>query len=135
MLETVVYESTSTGSTASLLTLATLLAESQRNNVRDGLTGALAAHGGRFFQAIEGQGQVLDGLLRRLARDPRHTGIRILGRWPIDERVFSGWSMANAVIAPRQGVELDQLMADAEPSAVRVVALLRAALAKAPQAA
>jgi hypothetical protein len=135
MLEEIVYASTSAGSTASLLTLATLLAESQRNNARDGLTGALAAHDGRFYQAIEGHGQVLDGLMRRLARDARHSDIRILGRRPIDERAFSGWSMANAVITPRQGAELDQLMAEAEPSAVRVVALLRAALAKAPQAA
>ena len=49
MLQELVYESTATGSTGSLLNMATILAESQRNNARDGLTGALAAHDDRFF--------------------------------------------------------------------------------------
>ena len=43
-LERLVYESTATGATDSLANLATILAESERNNDRDGLTGALAAH-------------------------------------------------------------------------------------------
>ena len=43
-LERVVYESTATGTTDSILNLSVILAVSQRNNDRDGLTGALAAH-------------------------------------------------------------------------------------------
>ncbi|RZJ93578.1 MAG: BLUF domain-containing protein [Brevundimonas sp.] len=132
MLEEIVYASTARGSTESLLVMATLLGEAQRNNARDGLTGALAAHDGRFYQALEGQGQMLDLLLRRLARDPRHADIRILGRRPIDQRAFADWSMANATITPAQGVELNEMMGDETPSAAKVVRLLHSALAKAP---
>ncbi|RZJ85547.1 MAG: BLUF domain-containing protein [Brevundimonas sp.] len=130
MLEEIVYASTATGSTTSLLNMATLLGEAQRNNARAGLTGALAAHDDRFFQVIEGHGQVLDGLLRRLANDPRHRDIRIIGRRPIDQRSFADWTMANATVTPRQGAELDALTQAEAPSAVRVVGLLRQALEK-----
>jgi hypothetical protein len=75
---------------------------------------------------------MLDLLLRRLDQDPRHADIRVLGRRPIEERGFADWSMANATITPQQGAELRELMADASPSAARVVRLLKSALAKAP---
>ena len=65
-LERLIYESTATGTTGSLTNLAVILSESQRNNERSGLTGALAAHRDRYIQVIEGQPEVLDGLLRRL---------------------------------------------------------------------
>ncbi|PZN96004.1 MAG: hypothetical protein DCF29_23915 [Alphaproteobacteria bacterium] len=58
-LERLVYESTATGSTGSLVNLATILAQSQRNNDRDGLTGALAAHNERYVQVIEGSSAAL----------------------------------------------------------------------------
>ena len=82
---------------------------------------------------IEGQDEVLDGLLRRLERDQRHRDIRVLGRRRIETRSFSDWTMANARITPQQAAELDALMAEAAPSTARVVGLLRDALAKAPQ--
>lgn len=132
MLEEIVYASTARSSTESVLTMATLLGEAQRNNARDGLTGALAAHDGRFYQALEGPGQMLDLLLRRLARDPRHTEIYVVGRRPIEKRAFADWSMANATITPAQGVELKAMMAEEAPSAARIVGLLHSALAKAP---
>jgi hypothetical protein len=134
MLEEVVYASTATGSTGSLLNMATILGESQRNNARDGLTGALAAHDDKFYQALEGQGQMLDVLLRRLEGDPRHKDIRIIGRRPIETRSFSDWSMANATITPQQGAELSALMADADPTPAKIVSVLRSALEKAPRA-
>ena len=74
-LHRLIYRSTATGTTASLLNVATILAESQRNNDRDGLTGALAAHDDRYLQIIEGRPSSLDSLLRRLERDNRHKGI------------------------------------------------------------
>ena len=134
MLEELVYSSTATGSTASLLNMATLLGEAQHNNARAGLTGALAAHDDRFFQVIEGPGQVLDGLLRRLAVDPRHRDIRIIGRRPIEARSFGEWTMANAIVTPDQATELRTLTQAEAPSAVRVVGLLRQAAAKGPTA-
>lgn len=129
-LERLVYESHATGSTGSLLNLATILAESQRNNDRDGLTGVLAAHDERYVQVVEGGAETLDLLLRRLQLDPRHRDVRLLERRPIETRIFAGWSMASPRINPATGRVLGQLMADPEPSAHQVVELLRNVLVK-----
>ncbi|CAN5141542.1 hypothetical protein BH10PSE1_BH10PSE1_28750 [soil metagenome] len=131
-LERLVYESTATGSTGSLLNLATILGASQANNARRGLTGALAAHADRYIQVIEGPREGLDALLTRLAGDPRHRDIRILDRRPIADRSFSDWSMASPKISPQNRSALDRLMAETAPSADRIVSLLCEALATEP---
>jgi Sensors of blue-light using FAD len=109
-LERLVYESTATGTTDSLTNLVVILAESQRNNARDGLTGALAAHRDRYIQVIEGSAQALDALLRRLESDPRHRDLVLMDRAPITYRLFAGWSMASARITPEHGAMLDALI-------------------------
>ena len=131
-LERMLYASTATGRTDSLLNMATILAESQRNNDRDGLTGALGAHDGRFIQVIEGPPGVLDGLLRRLAGDPRHRDIVILDRRPITQRQFPDWSMANSRLGPETATALDRLMKTPETSAPEIIALLRETLEAGP---
>ena len=128
-LEQIVYGSVATGRTDSLLNAATILAESQRNNGRDGLTGALAAHEGRYVQVLEGTPAALDNLLRRLATDPRHRDIEIYDRAPIGARRFAGWSMANARITPALAAVLARLMGETPPSPERLVALLTEAAA------
>ena len=127
-LERLLYASTATGRTDNLLNMATILGESQRNNERDGLTGALAAHGGRFIQVIEGTPGSLDRLLRRLAPDPRHRDIVILDRRPIAERRFEDWTMASSRIGPETAPVLERLMAAPDASANEIVALLHEAL-------
>lgn len=127
-LERLLYASTATGRTDSLLNMATILGESQRNNERDGLTGALAAHDGRFIQVIEGAPGALDTLLRRLAPDPRHRDIVILDRRLIAERRFTDWTMASSRIGPETAPVLTRLMATPDTSANEIVALLHEAL-------
>lgn len=134
-LERIVYRSDATVPTDALLNLAGILAVSQRNNARDGLTGALAAHEGRFHQVIEGQSDILDQLLRRLDRDGRHRSIEIIDRRPIESRSFAGWSMASARITPEQGRTLDALAGEPDASAARIVGLLKTALKAAPDVA
>ncbi len=127
-LERLVYESTATGSTGSLTNLVTILAESQRNNDRDGLTGVLAAHRDRYIQVIEGSPSMLDALLRRLEGDARHRDLTIIGREPIQTRLFGGWTMASARITPAQAAALDHLIDQDAPTPDRIVDLLREAL-------
>ena len=127
-LQRMVYESTATGPTGSLLNLAVILAESQRNNHRDGLTGALAVHRDRYIQVVEGTAPALDGLLRRLETDPRHRNIVLLDRIPITERMFDGWSMASVRISTELAPMLDALMIDAKPSPSWIVMAMRDAL-------
>lgn len=129
-LERLVYESTATGATESIGNLAVILAESQRNNDRDGLTGALAAHRNRYIQVVEGSAQALDALLRRLENDPRHRDVTLLDREPISERLFSRWSMANARITPVHGAALDSLVDDDERTPHQVIGILLDAVQK-----
>lgn len=129
-LERLVYESTATGTTASLGNLSVILAESQRNNDRDGLTGALAAHRDRYIQVVEGPAQALDALLRRLESDPRHRDLILLDREPISDRLFSRWSMANARITPDHGAALDSLIDNDELTPDQVVGILLDAVEK-----
>ncbi|HZV84039.1 MAG TPA: BLUF domain-containing protein [Brevundimonas sp.] len=123
-LERLVYESAATGTTESFGNLAVILAESERNNDRDGLTGALAAHRDRYVQVIEGPAQTLDALLRRLEGDPRHRDIVVIGREPITERRFGRWTMANARITPDHAAALDELIDRRNMSAARIVGIL-----------
>lgn len=123
-LERMVYRSTGTGRTDSLLNMATILAESQRNNDRDGLTGALAAHDGQYIQVLEGPAAALDRLLARLEGDRRHRDIVIIDRRPVDARLFDGWTMANARIDPDLAPKLEALMAQMDPAPDAIVALI-----------
>lgn len=127
-LERLVYESKATGSTGSLTNLATILAESQRNNDRDGLTGVLAAHGERYVQVIEGSPAILDNLLKRLNGDRRHREVSIIGREPISARRFGNWTMASARITPAQADTLDRLIEAQDATPDRIVDLLRETL-------
>jgi len=127
-LERLIYESTATGKTGSVGNLVTILAESQRNNDRDQLTGVLAAHRERFIQVIEGPAQNLDALLRRLEKDPRHRAIVVLGREPIAARLFGCWTMASAVITPACGLALDSLVGDDDLTPGRVIRIMLDAL-------
>lgn len=127
-LERLVYESTATGTTDSIGNLAVILAESQRNNDINGLTGVLAAHRDRYIQVVEGTGVALDGLLRRLEDDPRHRDVTLLGREPIQTRLFGRWSMASARITPAHGAALDVLVDENDLTPAKVIRILLDAL-------
>lgn len=72
----------------------TILATSQRNNTRDGITGLLYFDGKRFLQALEGDSMALEQTLTRIERDARHRAIVILSDREVAEREFGDWSMA-----------------------------------------
>lgn len=99
-LERVVYCSRATVPTESLLVIADILAVAQRNNDRDGLTGALAINDGWFLQVIEGPSDRIDRLMDRIKADRRHTDVEVLQRQVIKHRLFDTWSMASARITP-----------------------------------
>lgn len=117
-LHRAIYVSDAVGDAAtSLLVLAEILGESERNNRRDGLTGVLIRHGGRFLQAIEGHRGDVDRLLDRLRADPRHGNVRLLSDQYAPVRLFPEWPMTLAQMPPAaarvlNGAGLDQLSPD-----------------------
>ena len=127
-LRRVVYRSDSHIPHDDKVALQAIFKTSLRNNRRDAITGALALPDGKFVQVIEGTPGALDGLLRRLAPDPRHRDIVILDRRPIAERRFTDWTMASSRIGPETAPVLERLMATPAASADEIVALLHEAL-------
>lgn len=75
------------------LEVARILMQSRRNNPRRGLVGALYYGDGCFFQCLEGEPVAIDELCARIARDPRHKDMQVLGRESIQARSFSVWAM------------------------------------------
>ncbi len=49
---------------------------------------------GNFLQVLEGPAGVVDSLIQKIKRDPRHNGVILMSRKAIEERQFGDWSMA-----------------------------------------
>lgn len=74
--------------------LATIIDQSARNNLHDGITGMLILHDHQFMQVLEGPEDKVKALMVKLRRDTRHDSLYELFRRPIAEREFPDWSMA-----------------------------------------
>jgi hypothetical protein len=73
--------------------IAAIVSTAQLRNRRRDLTGLLIASRTHFAQVLEGRGEAIDELLRRVVQDPRHIGVRIQSREAVKLRRFDRWSM------------------------------------------
>lgn len=78
-----------------------ILAISQRNNERDGITGALVFTGSVFLQCLEGDRAQVNRAYHRIVPDARHREPQILGLEEIDRRDFSDWTMGYLAYTPQ----------------------------------
>ena len=76
-----------------------ILEQSRRNNVKLGITGLLCVSDDVFIQVLEGGRDEVSELFHTIARDPRHTHVRILGFEEIAERRFASWTMGQVNVA------------------------------------
>ena len=81
--------------------VAEILARSQANNARVGVTGALLFNGGYFAQVLEGPRVAGEATFERIQRDPRHSDVAVLQCEPVEERGFPHWSMSFIGHSPR----------------------------------
>lgn len=111
------------GGDARVSAVAEILATSQANNARVGVTGALLFNGGAFAQVLEGPRRAVEATFERIQRDPRHGDVAVLQCAPVADRGFPRWSMAFvgqsprgralwAEIAGRTGFDLARIEAD-----------------------
>ncbi len=70
-----------------------ILENSEKNNTRDGLTGALVFEEGFFMQVLEGGREQLTKTFGRILRDERHSQVCLIEFASCLERRFSGWGM------------------------------------------
>lgn len=73
--------------------VARILEQAQRNNERNGITGALVINDNYFLQVIEGARPVINNLLKKLIEDKRHFSLQIIKCCEIEERRWNKWSM------------------------------------------
>lgn len=76
-----------------------ILLRSKASNAASSITGLLLLHEGTFLQVIEGSPAGVLGLMQRIRRDRRHSGLVLLESHACLTRAFSGSPMA--YVAPR----------------------------------
>ena len=74
-------------------------------NLQTGVTGLLVFDGLRFCQQIEGKPSHIEALMERIARDPRHSDVRILHHGALRQRRFRNFSLGYADIAEGDALE------------------------------
>lgn len=80
--------------------LTALVGQSHKNNARKDITGALVYHEGWFVQVLEGHRLAVTELFVKIAQDPRHTSVSLLGFEEADTREFGGWGMVDLKAEP-----------------------------------
>ncbi|WP_299283137.1 BLUF domain-containing protein [uncultured Tateyamaria sp.] len=89
--------------------MSQILNISRRNNARDGITGLLAYHDGRFLQVLEGPEGAVAACLARINVDQRHTRVRTLSAGPVKAALFPKWRMGYATPQDLQPAARDSL--------------------------
>jgi hypothetical protein len=64
------------------------------HNAQHHLTGALAYSENCFAQALEGEEAIVEALMAKIARDPRHSDVQVVDRREVSNRAFPDWAMA-----------------------------------------
>jgi Sensors of blue-light using FAD len=70
-----------------------ILISARRNNIRDGITGALICREDLFVQLLEGPSANVADTFARIVRDHRHTDVVTLVRSETEVRLFPEWAM------------------------------------------
>jgi len=109
-LKRVIYCSEASVPMSNLLNVASILAVSSRNNARDDISGLLAFAEGTFIQVIEGPAQAVESLMSRLADDPRHRNMRVLGTDLATDRAFNAWIMETPKVRPEHAAMLKTIV-------------------------
>jgi hypothetical protein len=73
--------------------LLSLLQQCLANNEASGVTGMLLYGNDTFLQVLEGEELILDTVIEKIQKDPRHSKIHFLYRKPLERRQYTDWSM------------------------------------------
>jgi len=71
--------------------------DASRRNHGQGITGFLVAGNDMFLQLLEGERTAVSDTYKRIASDPRHHDVTLLGAAAIPARSFSEWTMGHAM--------------------------------------
>jgi Sensors of blue-light using FAD len=74
--------------------LEEILEHARSNNAKKGITGALVYVDGVFLQILQGDSEVVQELMAKIARDVRHETVTVLKQGEIPAAIFRDWKMA-----------------------------------------
>lgn len=93
-MQQICYTSTSTADHAQLLQdVRDILSEARDFNALNNVSGVLYYADRHYFQCLEGDDTVLQLLMSKLFKDPRHKDIQVFEVKTIQESHFKGWAM------------------------------------------
>ena len=98
MLVRCLYASRATAQVAGPM-LESILGQSRRNNLQNGITGMLCVSEDIFIQVLEGGREEVCELFNAIVRDDRHTQVRMLAFQEIAERRFGSWTLGQVNVA------------------------------------
>jgi len=78
--------------------LVELLESARLKNKELDITGMLIYYNREIMQILEGEEEVVKALYNTISQDVRHTSANVFYQGDIDERAFSGWSMALKIL-------------------------------------
>ncbi|UAB78475.1 BLUF domain-containing protein [Erythrobacter sp. SCSIO 43205] len=104
MIKQYVYISTAVG--LSREEVNAILETCARNNAEQDVTGLLLYNGRNFLQLLEGQGERLDRLMSVIETDKRHSGVLVMHKDDVEQRVCPDWAMK--LIAISEAIEVRQ---------------------------
>ncbi|HEY8383671.1 MAG TPA: BLUF domain-containing protein [Microvirga sp.] len=82
--------------------LREIIAVSQRNNQRDGITGYLVFDKTWFLQILEGERNQIFSTYRRIEGDPRHAQVTLVQTREVLQRSFPSWTMGGSMRTPEK---------------------------------
>lgn len=74
--------------------LEEILADARAGNEARNVTGALMVVDGVFLQILEGDRDVVRGLMANIGRDTRHHSVKVFYEAEVEARTFEYWRMA-----------------------------------------
>lgn len=89
--------------------LVRLLQQCRESNASRGVTGMLLYGNATFLQVLEGDEEVIEDLLEKIRRDPRHRDLQVLYRKKIEQRQYSDWSMGFKRISNKELAQVEGL--------------------------
>lgn len=124
-LQQLAFRSEAATANEALSGLLQILGSAHTLEEKANLTGAIAVSGARYFQVLEGGGEVIDATLARIETDPRHEHVQVVARRPVTHRSFEAWSFASAVILPSLKLQIDLAISACEDDCDYAISLLR----------
>ena len=97
--------------------LVAILDVARRVNKDNDITGLLLYQDGNFLQVLEGSEAAVRATFARIAEDGRHRDVAVMFSEPVEDRLFSDWSMGFQSLDGSELLEFPR--ADGKPPGLR----------------